>query len=341
MDKIAVVILNYNGKSFLEKFLPSVLTYSKVAVIYVADNASTDDSIEFLEMNYPNVNVIVNQINGGFAKGYNDALKTIKAEYYVLLNSDIEVTPNWIEPCIRLLDENAMIAAVQPKVLSFANPSYFEHAGAAGGFLDKDAYPFCQGRIFETTELDKGQYNVTKEIFWATGACLFIRAEKYHEISGLDEDFFAHMEEIDLCWRLKSRGNKIYYCADSVIFHVGGGTLSYKNPKKTYLNFRNSLFMLTKNYDGILIFKLLKRLCLDGIAATLFIVKFQFRHFVAVFKAHLSFYRKLGRFLRKRKIEKQIVRQKITTGYYKKSIVFGHFLFGKKSFQDLDSSDFK
>lgn len=340
MDKVAVVILNYNGKSFLEKFLPSVITYSKGAVIYVADNASTDDSVRYLEAAFPSVKLIVNQSNGGFAKGYNDALKKVEAEYYVLLNSDIEVTPEWIEPCIQLLDENPTIAAVQPKVLSYVNRTHFEHAGAAGGFLDKDCYPFCQGRIFETTEEDRGQYNLTREIFWATGACLFIRAEKYHEINGLDEDFFAHMEEIDLCWRLKSRGNKIYFCADSAIYHVGGGTLSYKNPKKTYLNFRNSLYMLTKNYDGILFFKLLKRLILDGMAATLFVVKFQFSHFAAVFKAHMTFYSKLGRFLAKRKEEKQAIRQKIRTGNYKKSIVFGHFLFGKKSFQDLDPKDF-
>lgn len=341
MDKIAVVILNYNGRGFLEQFLPSVLAHSKEAKIYVADNASTDDSVAYLKKAYPEVTLIINESNGGFAKGYNDALQKVKAEYYVLLNSDIEVTENWLNPCVQLLDNHPDVAAVQPKVLAFKAKTHFEHAGAAGGFLDKDFYPFCQGRIFETTEEDTGQYDFNREVFWATGACLFIRSEKYHEVGGLDEDFFAHMEEIDLCWRLKSRGNKIYYCADSHIYHVGGGTLSYQNPRKTYLNFRNSLYMLTKNYEGILIFKLFKRLILDGIAATLFLVKFQFKHFAAVFNAHISYYSKLPLFLNKRKAEKAGDRKPIKIGLYSKSIVLRHFLFGKKSFSDLDPKNFK
>ncbi len=340
MKKIAVVILNYNGRSYLEKFLPTVLKYSQEATIYVADNCSTDDSVTYLKNNFPNIELIINQENGGFAKGYNDALAHVQADYYVLLNSDIEVTEGWIAPCIDILEKDTDIVAVQPKVLAFKSKGKFEHAGAAGGFLDRDYYPFCQGRIFRNTEEDKGQYNEYREIFWATGAALFIRSEKYHEVGGLDEDFFAHMEEIDLCWRLKARGNKIFYCSKSTIYHVGGGTLDYQNPKKTYLNFRNSLYMLTKNYDGLLLPKLFKRLMMDGLAAALFIVKFQFSHFVAVFKAHMSFYAKLGTFLKKRKLEKSSPRKKITTGRYKKSIVFGSFLFGKKSFQDLSDSDF-
>ncbi|MDG1914504.1 MAG: glycosyltransferase family 2 protein [Crocinitomix sp.] len=340
MKKTAVVILNYNGRAYLEKFLPTVISCSPGATVYVADNCSTDDSVAYLQENFKSVELIINEENGGFAKGYNDALKRVEAEYYVLLNSDIEVTPDWIKPCIDLLEKDPSIAAVQPKILAFNAKDRFEHAGAAGGFLDNDFYPFCRGRIFDQTELDQNQYNEDREVFWATGACLFIRAEKYHEVGGLDEDFFAHMEEIDLCWRLKSRGNKIYYCAQSHIYHVGGGTLSYQNPKKTYLNFRNSLFMLTKNYDGILFFKVLKRLFLDGLAAMLFVFKFQFRHFAAVFNAHMSYYSKLGAFLKKRKAEKTAGRVKITTGLYKKSIVFGSFLFGKKSFQNLDQKDF-
>ncbi len=341
MDKIAVVILNYNGRVFLEQFLPTVIAHSAEAKIIVADNASTDGSLDYLKLEFPAISVVVNESNGGFAKGYNDALKKVDAQYYVLLNSDIEVTENWIQPCIKLLESDSQIAAVQPKVLSYYNKSYFEHAGAAGGYLDKDFYPFCQGRIFETTEEDQGQYNVSHEVFWATGACLFIRAAKYHEVGGLDEDFFAHMEEIDLCWRLKARGNKIYYCADAHIYHVGGGTLSYQNPRKTYLNFRNSLYMLTKNYDGILLFKLFKRLILDGLAASLFLVKFQFRHFGAVFNAHITFYKKFGHFIKKRKAEKKMKGSPITVGFYTKSIVFGHFLFSKKTFGDLDKKDFK
>ncbi len=341
MDKVAVVILNFNGKGYLEKFLPIVLENSSEAKIYVADNCSTDDSVDYVKANFPSVQLIINSVNGGFAKGYNDALSQIEAEYYVLLNSDIEVAPNWINPCIKILDEDKSIVAVQPKILSFNEKEKFEHAGAAGGFLDRDFYPFCQGRIFNNTELDKGQYNSSKEVFWATGACLFIRSKNYHEVNGLDEDFFAHMEEIDLCWRLKNRGNKIFYCADSTIFHVGGGTLSYNNPKKTYLNFRNSLFMLTKNYDGVLIFKLFKRLVLDGIAAMLFLFKFQFKHFTAIFNAHIAFYKKLRTFLKKRKVEQQLPPKELKGGLYSKSIVFEHFLRGKKYFSDFNERDFK
>lgn len=340
MKRVAVVILNYNSKGFLEKFLPGVIEHSPHAEVIVADNQSTDNSVPFLKEEFPDIRLIINEENGGFAKGYNDALKQVKAEYYVLLNSDIEVTPNWIEPCIQLLDSDKNIAAVQPKILAYADKERFEHAGAAGGFLDTDFYPFCQGRIFEQTELDKNQYNQNKEVFWATGACLFIRSGAYHEVEGLDEDFFAHMEEIDMCWRLKSRGHQIYYCPNSTIYHVGGGTLSYQNPRKTFLNFRNSLYMVTKNYEGILFMKLIKRLILDGIAASVFLLKFQGRHFAAVFKAHIKFYGQLRKFLKKRKKEKIARTQKVTVGTYKRSIIVQRFLGGKKSFQELDSSDF-
>lgn len=342
MEKTAVVILNYNGKKFLEKFLPTVIQFSAEATIIVADNCSTDDSVTFLQENFNDaVTLIVNESNGGFAKGYNDALAQVNATYYVLLNSDIEVTPNWIKPCLDLLTSSANIAAVQPKVLAYNNKLKFEHAGAAGGFLDNDYFPFCQGRIFDNTEEDNGQYDTNREVFWATGACLFIRAEAYHSVGGLDEDFFAHMEEIDLCWRLKTRGHKIYYCADAHIYHVGGGTLNYANPKKTYLNFRNSLFMLTKNYPHLLFFKLIKRMLLDGLAAWLFIFKGQFPHFWAVFKAHLHFYAKLGRFLGKRKQEKPYRKQFNATGIYRKSIVIGSFLKGITSFRALDENKFE
>lgn len=338
--KVAVVILNYNGKSFLEKFLPSVLTHSGDAAIYVADNASTDDSVTFLKSNFPTVQLIVNAENGGFAKGYNDALKHVDADYYVLLNSDIEVTPNWIQPCINLLDSDSEIVAVQPKILAWHDRTKFEHAGAAGGFLDKNFYPFCQGRLFENTETDQGQYDQNKEIFWATGACMFIRSKAYHQAGGLDSAFFAHMEEIDLCWRLKSVGHKIYYCSASTIYHVGGGTLSYMNPRKTYLNFRNSLYMIAKNYDGILFFKMFNRLCLDGIAANLFLLKFQFSHFWAVFRAHMSFYGHLSVLLKQRKELKQRRTSFNRTGFYTKNIVFKKFLGGVKTFRDLKESDF-
>ncbi|MBK9193051.1 MAG: glycosyltransferase family 2 protein [Crocinitomicaceae bacterium] len=340
MKKTAVVILNYNGKGFLEKFLPGVLANSKEASVIVADNCSTDDSVSFLKTNFPEVEIILNEENGGFAKGYNDALRKVEATYYVLLNSDIEVTPGWLNPCIQLLDENPDIAAVQPKILAWHDKTKFEHAGAAGGFLDKDFYPFCQGRIFENIESDNGQYNQNREIFWATGACMFIRAKLYHEAGGLDDNFFAHMEEIDLCWRLKSKGHKIYYCAHSHIYHVGGGTLSYMNPKKTYLNFRNSLYMITKNYQGILFFKIFKRLCLDGIAASLFFFKFQFRHFGVVFSAHMSYYSELSALLKKRKALKHEFDTFNAVGLYKRNIVFKKFLGGVKTFHDLNQKDF-
>jgi len=340
MKKTAVVILNYNGKNFLEKFLPGVILNSGDASIIVADNYSTDNSVSFLKSHFPQVEIIQNSENGGFAKGYNDALKQVEAEYYVLLNSDIEVTENWLNPCIELMDNDKTIAAVQPKILAYHDKTKFEHAGAAGGFLDKDFYPFCQGRIFENIEEDRGQYNENREIFWATGACMFVRSKLYHEAEGLDNSFFAHMEEIDLCWRLKSKGHKIYYCAASHIYHVGGGTLNYMNPKKTYLNFRNSLYMITKNYQGILFFKIFKRLCLDGIAASLFLIKFQFRHFGAVFKAHMSYYGELSTLLKKRRSLKHSKEQFNTAGLYKRNIVFKKFLGGVKTFGDLNSTDF-
>lgn len=338
--KIAVVILNFNGKDFLEKFLPNVIKNSQNAEVIVADNCSTDTSVEFLKSNYPDIRIIQNPVNGGFASGYNEALKHVTAEYYVLLNSDVQVTENWLEPCISLLDSDSQIAALQPKVLAFHDKTLFEHAGAAGGYLDKNYYPFCQGRIFEEVEKDTLQYNVNKEIFWATGACLFIRAELYHEFNGLDDDFFAHMEEIDLCWRLKKQNHKIYYCAESTVYHVGGGTLNYMSPKKTYLNFRNSLFMIAKNHEGNLFFKMLHRLFLDGFAGVMFLIKFQFPHIKAVFMAHVDFYRQLKQLLAKRKIIKSNSTTFNKTGLYHKSIINQKFLFGVKSFNKLKSEDF-
>ncbi len=338
--KIAVAILNYNGKSFLEQFLPTVIAYSSIADIYVIDNCSTDDSVQFLKSNFPNIKLIVNSTNSGFAGGYNEGLKHVEADYYVLLNSDIEVTENWIKPCIDLLEKNSQIAGVQPKILAYHNKHQFEHAGAAGGFLDVDFYPFCQGRIFEIVEEDKGQYEQEKQIFWASGACLFIRAHLYHEYGGLDESFFAHMEEIDLCWRLKKQNFEFYYTPLSKVYHVGGGTLNYDSPKKTYLNFRNSLYMITKNYDGILIFKILKRLVLDGMAGILFLVNFKFEHFWAIVKAHFSYYNQLSNLLKKRR---EIKRNQTTfnpVGLYKKSITFKRFFNGVKKYTDLNSEDF-
>ena len=341
MDKVAVVILNYNGKEYLEKFLPSVVRYSDEAVIYVADNCSTDDSVIFLKQSYPEIQLVINTENGGFAKGYNDALAKIDAEYYVLLNSDIEVTEGWIAPCISFLDQHPDVLAVQPKIRSYNNPKKFEHAGAAGGFLDKNYYPFCQGRIFEETEEDSGQYDDVKEIFWATGACLFIRSEAYRKAGGLDEDFFAHMEEIDLCWRLKQYGGRIFVIPQAHVFHVGGGTLNYNNPKKTYLNFRNSLYMILKNHDRHVLLFLLKRMALDGLAGMVFLFKLQMRHFWAVLHAHFSFYKRLRTFRKKRKAVQASRTQFNEVGIFEGNILTSHFIKKVRHFSDLDRRRFK
>jgi hypothetical protein len=249
LHKISVVILNYNGKNWLQQFLPNVIantTYPNTEII-VADNASTDDSIAFIKQTFPQIRVVINEKNSGYAGGYNEALKQIESDYYVLLNSDVEVTSDWIKQVINYMQQDELIAACQPKILSFHERNKFEYAGAAGGFIDKYGYPLCRGRIFDTCEEDTGQYNSSGEIFWASGACLFIKADLFHQVGGFDADFFAHMEEIDLCWRLKNLGYKICYCADSTVYHVGGGTLEKSNPKKTFLNFRNNRILLQKN----------------------------------------------------------------------------------------------
>ncbi|PKH68375.1 dTDP-Rha--alpha-D-GlcNAc-pyrophosphate polyprenol alpha-3-L-rhamnosyltransferase [Flavobacterium sp. ALD4] len=288
---IAVVILNWNGVQLLEQFLPSVIAYSPEATIYIADNASTDESISFVEQHYPAVKIVKNTDNYGFAKGYNEALKHIDAEIYALVNSDVEVTANWLSPIIDTFRNEPQTAIVQAKILDFKNKEYFEYAGAAGGFIDKYGYPYCRGRLFDTIEKDKGQYDDEREIFWASGACFFIRSYVYKELHGFDDDFFAHQEEIDLCWRAINKGYAIKYNYKSTVYHLGGATLKQGNPKKTFLNFRNSLLMLTKNtpYDSLHRI-LFSRMILDGIAAIQFISQGKFSHFVAILKAHYSFY---------------------------------------------------
>jgi hypothetical protein len=342
MTKVAVVILNWNGKKFLEEFLPSVVKNNPdFSEIIVADNASSDDSVSFLEKNYPSVRIIRNASNGGFAKGYNDALAVVDADYFVLLNSDVEVTPGWIEPVIAMMDKDKSIAAAQPKILSFHHKDEFEYAGAAGGFMDKNGYAFCRGRIFETVEKDEGQYNNDREIFWATGACLFVRASAWKEMNGLDADFFAHQEEIDLCWRLRNRGYKIMYCAASKVYHVGGGTLAKQNPQKTYLNFRNNLILMVKNKKGpFLFFKIFWRMCLDFIAGMKFLFAGEIAHFWAVQRGHFGFYARLPETLRKRSALKKNITHFATHGIYNKNIVVEYFLRGKKKFSDLDAKNF-
>jgi GT2 family glycosyltransferase len=338
LAKTAVVILNWNGREFLRKFLPSVLANSNDDTeVIVADNASTDSSAEFLQDNFPQVRIIQNRTNGGFAKGYNDALAEVDAEFYVLLNSDIEVTPGWIEPVIRLMESDPQIGACQPKLRSYHEPEKFEYAGAAGGYIDAFGYPFCRGRIFQDLETDHEQYNDAREIFWATGACLFVRAELYHRFGGLDADFFAHMEEIDFCWRLKNAGFKIMYCPDSIVFHVGGGTLPKKSSHKTYLNFRNNLALLYKNLPSQRLFKVFAvRFPLDGIAAFKFLIDGGFADFYAVLRAHLDFYANFGRLRRQRK---QLI-QKEVSGVYQGNLVRDYYLRHKRHFSSLDPRDF-
>lgn len=319
MTKVAVVILNYNGRNFLETFLPSVIQNSESYEIIVADNASTDDSVSFLRNNYPTIKISQNPNNQGFAEGYNTALKHVSAEYYVLLNSDVEVTPNWIKPIVDLMENDNSIAACQPKIRSFNEKTHFEYAGAAGGYIDWLGYPFCRGRVFDAYEEDLGQYNDTKEIFWATGACMFVRASTFHEVGGFDANFFAHMEEIDLCWRMKNKGNKIYYCSDSTVFHVGGGTLHKSNPRKTFLNYRNGLAMLYKNLPSNKLFStLLLRLVLDGVSGVKLLLGGSFSDLFAIIKAHFAFYAMIPKLERKSPKQASLI--------YQKSIVWEYFV---------------
>ena len=255
--KIAVVILNWNGTKLLEQFLPSIVNYSPEAEIYVADNASTDGSVSFVKVNFPTVKIVENKSNFGFAQGYNEALKHIDAEIYALVNSDIEVTENWLKSIIETFEKEPKTAIIQPKLLDYKQKEYFEYAGAAGGFIDKYGYPYCRGRVFETLEKDNGQYDDHLDIFWASGACFFIRSSVYKELKGFDAEFFAHQEEIDLCWRAFNKGHHIKYNSQSVVYHVGGATLQQGNPKKTFLNFRNSLLMLVKNLPKNQLFQIL------------------------------------------------------------------------------------
>lgn len=332
--KIIVAILNFNGKNWLEQFLPTVVAKSPEAEIVVIDNASTDDSIQFLEANFPKTKIVHNQKNYGFAGGYNEGLKELEANYFILLNSDVEVTDNWIMPIINLLESSNDIVAAQPKILAYHDKTKFEHAGAAGGMMDKFGYPFCRGRIFNHTESDLGQFNDTKEVFWATGACLFIKTSTFKEQKGFDASYFAHMEEIDLCWRIKNTGKKIYYCSESTVYHVGGGTLNYMSPFKTYLNFKNSLFTLHKNYNGFLLSVLLIRFILDGVAGIKFLFEGEFKNILSVIKAHFHYYKQIPTLNKQRKsINKK--RYKSMTGVYNKSIVWKFFGLKKKRFSEL------
>ena len=338
--KTAVVILNYNGAALMEEFLPSVIhsVNGMDAEVIVADNASTDHSLEFLKTNHPKVRTIVLDKNYGFADGYNRALAQIDAEYFVLLNSDVDVDAEWLKPLEFFMDNNPDVAACQPKILSQKNDNYFEYAGAAGGFIDKYGYPFCRGRLFNDVEPDVGQYDEQKDIFWSSGACLFIRKKDYEDVGGLDGDFFAHMEEIDLCWRLKNRGRRIVCIPSSVVYHVGGGTLAQGNPRKTFLNFRNNLLMLYKNLPSSRVNRILFiRMVLDGLAALAMLAKGDVKNFKSVLKAHKDFKALKKKFVAKREKEVSFTDAVGTHDeIYRRSIVLAYYLRGIRKFRNLN-----
>ena len=332
MTSIAVVILNYNGEKLLPRFLPSVIQHSSEADIYVADNGSSDQSLRILRERYPQVRTLALGDNYGFCGGYNLALRQISASYYVLLNSDVEVTEGWLVPLRSILDSFPEVSAVQPKILSYTNRNLFEYAGAGGGFVDALGYPFCRGRVFDHVEEDVGQYDDERPVFWTSGACMMIRSQKFHAHHGFDEDLFAHMEEIDLCWKLNRSGDRVYYSGKSHVYHLGAGTLGYHHPQKTYLNFRNGLSLLFKHLGSVeLVYKLPLRLMLDWMAAMFFLLKGQGGNFLSVFRAHADFFRHLPRLARKR--------QKIRahTPHYPKEnihpglIIFDYYLRKKKA----------
>lgn len=335
----AVVILNWNGKKHLETFLPSVCRYSegKNNKIYVADNGSGDDSVSFLKKNFPKVELLLFDKNYGFAGGYNKALETIDADYFVILNSDVEVSPGWLDAPVNILKHDENTAAVAPKILSFTDKNRFEYAGAAGGFIDKYGYPFCRGRIIKHIEKDTGQYDQERSIFWASGAALFIKADLFKRVGGFDSDFFAHMEEIDLCRRLKNRGYKILYTHKSTVWHLGGGALPKENPFKTYLNHRNNLWLLYKNLPSNKLFlTITQRLFLDGLSAIIYLASGKPKYFIAVLKAHYAFYAGIKKMRAKRTENAEHAKIHDHPEIYKNSIIFDFFIRRKKTFDELN-----
>ena len=334
----AIVILNWNGEMYLQKFLPVLIqntTQAGVEII-VADNASTDSSLSILKAKFPTVRTIILDRNYGFAGGYNKALAQVEADYFVLLNSDVEVTGDWLETMLEYMNSHLNIAACQPKILSYDQPTYFEHAGAAGGYIDRYGFPFCRGRVLGVAEEDKGQYDSIVDIFWATGACLMIRSRVFREVGGLDDDFFAHMEEIDLCWRLKSRGYRIVCIPESSVFHVGGGALGYESPYKTYLNFRNNLLMLYKNLPSGLLKKIMfSRFIFDYAAALQLFITGKPKNAMIIFKARRDYKKMRPDFIEKRNQNMKLSTTDTKSDIYQKSIVLDYFLKGKKTYNSL------
>lgn len=336
MSRTAVVILNYNGEKLLPQFLPSVIQFSTEAEVIVADNGSTDDSVRLLAQRFPDVRVIQLDGNYGFCGGYNRALQQVDADYYVLLNSDVAVTEGWLAPMVALLNTRPAVAAVQPKVLAWARKDTFEYAGAGGGFIDFLGYPFCRGRMFQSVETDSGQYDDARQIFWATGACLMIRRDAYHRFGGLDEDFFAHMEEIDLCWKLQRANLQVWYTGQSTVYHVGAGTLGYNSPRKTYLNFRNGLSLLYKHLaPGELAVILPARMMLDWVAAFMFLAKGEPGNFAAVARAHIHFIKQLPLTHKKRQALRAAYPVYARQTIYNRSVLLQYYLLNRKVFTQL------
>jgi GT2 family glycosyltransferase len=332
---IAIVILNWNGRTYLEKFLPFVTAGIHPGVeVIVADNASTDDSVSFIKEAYPQIRLIALDRNWGFAGGYNEALRQVKSDYYVLLNSDVEVTPGWVGPIIDLMEKDPSIGACQPKILMYDDKTYFEYAGAAGGWLDYLGYPFARGRIFDVCEEDRGQYDTAQPVFWASGAALFIRAALFHDLGGLEPFFFAHQEEIDLCWRIQLAGYKVFACPASVVYHVGGGTLPKGNERKVFLNFRNNLIMMAKNMPRRqLLWKIPFRFLLDSVSAWKSLFAGEAIYFVAIAEAHLAFLKWLLIGRKKSVFPKK--RRGTLYGWYTRSIVWQYFVVGKTTFTEI------
>jgi len=340
MHKTAIVILNWNGLGFLKMFLGIVIKYSidNETSVFVADNGSTDGSPEWIAENFSEVKIIRLDKNHGFAGGYNLALNQIDARYFVLLNSDIEVTQDWLRPLVRFMDNNPDVASCQPKVLSYSQKDHFEHAGAAGCFIDKFGYPFCRGRVINKVEKDTGQYDNQINIFWSSGACMIVKSEAWKKCGGFDDDFFAHMEEIDLCWRFHKAGYRVCFLPDSVIYHIGGGTLSYSSPFKTYLNFRNSLFLLYKNLpDNKLNSVLFIRRIMDGLAAAYFLFQGSFSSVASVWRAHMDYYKSIDKLREKRKVVKKLEINNAYETVLNKSIVFEFYVKGHKTYRSLIS----
>lgn len=331
--KVAVVILNWNGKQLLEQFLPSIVQFStELADVYLADNASSDDSVSFVKEQFPSVKIVENTTNGGYAKGYNDALDSIDADIYCLINSDVEVTKDWLVPVLEVFEKEPNTAIIQPKLLDYKDKTKFEYAGAGGGFVDLFGYPYCRGRVFNHLEKDQGQFDDITEIFWASGACFFIRSEIYDGLNGFDEDYFAHQEEVDLCWRTQNEGFDIKYVGTSTVYHVGGATLQESNPRKTFLNFRNSLLNVIKNVPKKwFLFVVFSRLILDGVAGIKFALELRPIHTWAVIRAHLSLYANFYKFLKKRRKLQKKLNYNLHT-----SVVWQHFIQGKKTFDQLN-----